>query len=60
MVLDVNFMPLDILKLEFFRIPWIHYKVEWTITKIVENYPINVILSYSSHYIHGGEAQGVH
>ena len=32
MVLDVDFMTLNILKLEFFHIPWFYYELEGTIT----------------------------
>jgi hypothetical protein len=32
MVLDVDFMILNVLKLDFFHVPRIHYKLEGTIT----------------------------
>jgi hypothetical protein len=32
MVLDIDFMTLNILKLDFFLyIPWIHYELDWKI-----------------------------
>ena len=34
-MLDVHFMTLNILKLDFFHIPWIHYKLEGTLQKFV-------------------------
>ena len=33
-IVDVDFMTLNILNLDFFHIPWIHYKLEVYITKI--------------------------
>ena len=47
--LHVDFMTSNILKLDFyflfFYIPWIHYKLEGTITRISRKHQLNVILS---------------
>ena len=44
MVLDVDFMVLNILKLDILHIPWIHYKLEEPLQKIVEKHQFSVIL----------------
>ena len=53
-------MAINILKLIFFHIPWIHYKLDGNITKIYKKIQFNVILScfkqilnkYMSKYIY--------
>ena len=46
LILDIDFMTLKILKLEFFYIPWIHYLLVVIITNFVGNHQFNVILLY--------------
>ena len=47
LVLDVNFMTLNILKVDLFlHIPWIHYKLEGIITQICRKHQSKVILAY--------------